>query len=320
VSTDATRDRKPEPVDEACTRGSPTEAGSQPNGSPAAGQLAPGLWLVATPIGNLGDIGARAARVLAGADLVVCEDTRVTGVLLRHLGVSRPLRPYHDHNAVRVRPELLRRLEAGERIALVSDAGTPGIADPGFKLVREAVARGIPVRTVPGPSAAIAALSVSGLPTDRFLFEGFLPPKPAARRRRLAAVADLDATLVVYEAPHRIAATLADMAEILGDRDAAIARELTKLHEQVVHGRLAELGRRIGADIPKRGEFVIVVGPPEAQAAPAAAGEEEVRELLRTLLAEAGLRDAVARAAIRTGLPKKRLYALALALRETEGP
>jgi 16S rRNA (cytidine1402-2'-O)-methyltransferase len=318
VSTDAIHDRKPEPVDEASTRGSPTEAGIQPNGSPAAGQLAPGLWLVATPIGNLGDISARARQVLAAADLVVCEDTRVTAALLRHLGISRPLQSYHEHNAARVRPELLRRLAAGERIALVSDAGTPAIADPGFKLVREAVSRGIPVRTVPGPSAVIAALSVSGLPTDRFLFEGFLPAKAAARRRRLAAVADLDATLVVFEAPHRIAATLADMVEILGDRDAALARELTKLHEQVVRGRLSQLRQRLGADIPQRGEFVVVVGPPCEPSRPTAAEGEEARALLRTLLKEMSLKEAVARAALRLALPKRQLYALALQLRESE--
>lgn len=290
----------------------------QPNGSPAAGQLAPGLWLVATPIGNLGDISLRARQVLAEADLILCEDTRVTGVLLRHLGIARPLRSYHEHNAAHVRPELLRRLAAGERIALVSDAGTPGIADPGFKLVREAVARGIPVRTVPGPSAVIAALSVSGLPTDRFLFEGFLPAKAAARRRRLAQIADLDATLIVFEAPHRIAATLADMAEILGDREAALARELTKLHEQVVHGRLTQLQRRLGTEIPERGEFVVVVGPPHEPWLPTAAQEEEAVALLRSLLGEMSLKEAVARAALRLGLPKRQLYALALALRESE--
>lgn len=275
--------------------------------------------MVATPIGNLADISERARRVLAEADLVVCEDTRVTGRLLRHLGVARPLRAYHEHGAERLRPELLRRLEAGERIALVCDAGTPAISDPGFKLVREAAERGVAVHAVPGPSAVIAALSVAGLPTDRFFFEGFLPARRPARRRRLAALAELEVTLVLYEAPHRIAASLADMVEILGERPAALCRELTKLHEQVVRDTLSGLAARIGAEVPTRGEFVVVVGPPPASSvAEAAESAEPAVGLLRELIARSSLRDAVAEAARRTGLPRRALYRLALELRGDE--
>lgn len=290
----------------------------QASRAPQQGQLAPGLYVVGTPIGNLGDITCRAKQVLASVDLIVCEDTRVTGKLLRHLGLSRPLCSYHEHNAARVRPALLRRLEAGERLALVSDAGTPCIADPGYRLVREAAERGLPVHAVPGPAAVIAALSVAGLPTDRFLFEGFLPAKRAARRRRLARIADVDATIVLYEAPHRLAETLDDVREVLGDRPAALARELTKLHEQVVRGRLSELRARLGEDIPERGEFVLVVGPSEERPEPA--GTADVTALLRTLMQQSSLRDAVAQAALQTGLAKRQLYALALALRGEAGP
>lgn len=309
------RDRMTEPAVEGDTERSPTEAGEEASGSAKERQLAPGLWVVATPIGNLGDMSCRAREVLARADLVVCEDTRVTGRLLRHLGLAKRLFAYHDHNADRVRPFLLGRLAAGERLALVSDAGTPCIADPGYRLVREASQRGIPVRTVPGPSAVIAALSVAGLPTDRFLFEGFLPSKGAARRRRFAALADLDVTLVLLEAPHRMAETLDDLLAVLGDREAAVARELTKLHEQVVRAKLSELRARLGSDIPARGEFVLVVAPPDI--APVV-DVGDATELLRQLLASHGLREAVERAAIRTGLPRRRLYELALALRRGE--
>src|SRR6185437_4680978 len=203
--------------------------------------LAPGLHVVATPIGNLGDITLRALWVLRGADRILCEDTRVTARLLSRYGIVATLEPYHDHNADRVRPAILGRLRRGEKLALVSDAGTPLVSDPGYRLVRDVLAEGLTVTTAPGPSAAIAALTLSGLPPDCFLFAGFLPPRQAARRAALAEWRGLAATLIFYEGPSRVAAALADMADILGDREAAVARELTKLHEETRRGRLATL-------------------------------------------------------------------------------
>src|SRR5438270_817351 len=200
------------------------------NGQPiAAPALAGGLYLVATPIGNLRDVTLRALEVLAAADLIACEDTRVTRKLLDHYGITAPLTPYHDHNAATARPKLLARLAAGAAVALVSDAGTPLVSDPGFKLVRAACEAGHAVTALPGPSAVLAALAVAGLPTDRFLFEGFLPPKQAQRRSRIAELARIPATLVLFESGPRIAAALADLADGLGAREAAVCRELTKL-------------------------------------------------------------------------------------------
>ena len=253
--------------------------------------------------------------MLAAVDAVVCEDSRVTGRLLRHLGIARPLLPYHEHNAARVRPKLLARLARGESLALVADAGTPCIADPGYKLVREALARGVPVRAVPGPCAAIAALSVAGLPTDRFLFQGFLPPRRAARRRVLAELRAVPATLVLYEAPHRLRATLEDCLEELGDREACLARELTKRFEELRHGRLAAL--LAGLEATPRGEIVLVIGPPAPTRAP---DERALREALRRALAGASLRDAVAEVAAASGAPRSLVYRLALELgRDDEG-
>ncbi len=203
--------------------------------------LEPGLHLVATPIGNLGDITLRALWVLRGVDRILCEDTRVTGRLLARFGITTPLEAYHDHNADRVRPLALAALRGGERLALVSDAGTPLVSDPGFKLVRAALEEGLPVTAAPGPSAAIDALILSGLPPDAFLFAGFLPPRAAARRKALAAWRELPATLIFYEGPSRLAAALADLRETLGDRPAAIARELTKRHEEIRRGSLSAL-------------------------------------------------------------------------------
>src|SRR5436190_17313269 len=226
-------------------------------------ELAPGLHIVATPIGNLGDLTLRALWVLRQVDRILCEDTRVTAKLLSRYGIDKPLEPYHDHNADRVRPAIIEALRRGDRLALVSDAGTPLVSDPGFKLVRAVLAEGLPVTAAPGPSAALTALILSGLPPDRFLFAGFQPPRAAARRRALAQWSDLAATLIFFEGPSRIAASLADMAEILGDRDAAVARELTKRHEEIRRAPLLELAehyRRAGAP---RGEAVILVGPPE---------------------------------------------------------
>src|SRR5437763_7202389 len=227
--------------------------------------LVPGLHLVATPIGNLRDITLRALEVLAAADLIACEDTRVTRKLLDHYAIATPLTPYHDHNAATARPKLMARLAAGAAVALVSDAGTPLVSDPGFKLVRAACEAGHAVTALPGPSAVLAALAVAGLPTNRFLFEGFLPPKQAQRRSRIAELARIPATLVLFESGPRIAAALADLAHGLGAREAAVCRELTKLHEEVRRGDLTTLAHDYGGGAETRGEFVVVVAPPDAQ-------------------------------------------------------
>jgi 16S rRNA (cytidine1402-2'-O)-methyltransferase len=270
----------------------------------------PGLHIVATPIGNAGDLSFRAVEVLRAADLVACEDTRVTGKLLARYGIGARRFAYHEHNAERVRPVLLEKLRAGQRIALVSDAGTPLVSDPGYRLVRAAIAEGLPVTAVPGPSAPVAALVLSGLPPDRFLFAGFLPPKRAARRSELGALRGLAATLVFFEAPHRLPESLADMAETLGDRPAAVARELTKMFEEVRRGTLAELAAHYAAAGPPRGEVVVVVG-----AAPEAAPEEEGLDArLRRALAGMSLRDAAEAVAEATGLPRRQVYARALEL------
>ncbi|HWL71387.1 MAG TPA: 16S rRNA (cytidine(1402)-2'-O)-methyltransferase [Geminicoccus sp.] len=235
------------------------------SGTSAKGELAPGLYVVATPIGNLGDVTARARDVLAGADRILCEDARISRRLLAHLGVNRPLQPYHEHNAETVRPRVLAELAAGARLALISDAGTPLVSDPGFKLVGAAIAQGSSVWPIPGASALLAALVVAGLPTDRFFFQGFLPAKAAARRSALAELAAVPATLVVYEAPHRLAEALADAAEVLGARPAAVCRELTKRFEETVRGTLPELAEHFAGQGAPRGEIVLVIGPPAAQ-------------------------------------------------------
>jgi 16S rRNA (cytidine1402-2'-O)-methyltransferase len=274
--------------------------------------LAPGLHLVATPIGNLGDITLRALWVLRHADRILCEDTRVTARLLVRHQIATPLEPYHDHNADRVRPAVLEALRRGETLALVSDAGTPLVSDPGYKLVRAALAEDLPVTAAPGPSAVLTALILSGLPPDRFLFAGFLPPRRAARCRALEQWANLSATLIFFEGPSRLAAALADMAATLGDRDAAVARELTKRHEEVRRGRLRQLADRYRAAGAPRGEAVIVVGPPDVAAEPPAADDIDAR--LAMLLGEHSLRDAVTRLATETGLGRRVLYERALAL------
>jgi 16S rRNA (cytidine1402-2'-O)-methyltransferase len=272
-------------------------------------ELAPGLHLVATPIGNLGDVTLRALWVLRNADRILCEDTRVTARLLSRFGIATPLSPYHDHNADRVRPIVLGALRRGEKIALVSDAGTPLVSDPGFKLVRDALAGDLPVTAVPGPSAALTALILSGISPEVFLFAGFLPPRSVARRRMLAQWAKLAATLVFFEGPSRLAASLSDMAEILGDRNAAVAREMTKRYEEVRRGRLPALAEHYGEAGPPRGEVVIVVGPPEPEAPP----ETDIDARLDHLLDSHSLRDAVARLASETGVARRTLYDRALA-------
>ena len=273
--------------------------------------VAPGLYLVATPIGNLRDITLRALDTLRAADTIACEDTRVTRKLLTAHGIAGRLTAYHDHNAAAAGPALIERVEAGAVVALVSDAGTPLISDPGFRLVGEANARGVPVTVLPGASAPLAALVLSGLPADRFHFAGFPPPRQAARRRFLRSLADIDATLVLLESPRRLAASLADMNEVLGPRPAAVARELTKLHEEVVRDDLRSLAARYAAGSPPRGEIVVVIGPP---AAPGAADETEIDARLGEALATMSVRDAAALVAEATDAPRRTVYRRALAL------
>ncbi|MEM9168297.1 MAG: 16S rRNA (cytidine(1402)-2'-O)-methyltransferase [Pseudomonadota bacterium] len=265
--------------------------------------------MAATPIGNLGDASPRLAAVLAGADVVLCEDTRETGKLCAALGVKAALLAYHDHNAERVRPAALARLAAGEAVCLVSDAGTPLISDPGYKLVRAARDAEIPVFAVPGPSAAIAALSVAGAPTDRFFFAGFPPAKPGAREAFFAGLNAIDATLIFYETGPRLAASLAAMADAFGDRRAAVARELTKRFEETVEGSLATLAERY-ASAPPKGEIVVVVHPPAAPPADAA----DLDAFLADALQSMSVKDAAAAAADALGVAKKTAYAAALAL------
>jgi 16S rRNA (cytidine1402-2'-O)-methyltransferase len=282
--------------------------------------LPPGLYVVATPIGNTGDITFRALEVLRAADVIACEDTRTTGSFLARLGVSTALTAYHEHNAARQRPALLARLERGEAVALVSDAGTPLVSDPGYKLTRAVIDAGHPVIPIPGASAPLAALVASGLPSDRFLFAGFLPPRAAARTTALADLAPVAATLVLFESARRLPETLTAMAEGLGERPAAVCRELTKLHEEVRRGSLSELAAHYAEAGAPRGEVVIVVGPP-ATADAAGPAPEDLDARLRALLAEGlGTRDAAARVATETGLPRRALYQRALALDGTEAP
>src|SRR6202012_4863839 len=247
----------------------------------SAPKQAPGLYLGATPIGNLGDITLRALETLAGVDIVACEDTRITRRLTERYAISALLKPYHEHNAALARPKILERLAQGASIALVSDAGTPLISDPGFKLVREVCAAGFRVTALPGPSSVLAALSVAALPTNRFFFEGFLPPKPISRRARLSELSRLDATLVLFESGSRVQDTLADLAEIMGARDAAICREMTKLHEDIHRAPLSELAQ-VADTLETRGEFVLVVGPPADKTVMEG---DELDQLLRERLA-----------------------------------
>ena len=274
--------------------------------------LAGGLHVVSTPIGNLRDITLRALEVLAAADLIACEDTRVTRKLLDHYGIATPLTPYHDHNAAQARPKLLARLAGGAALALVSDAGTPLVSDPGFKLVRAAREAGQAVTALPGPSAALAALAVCGLPTDRFFFEGFLPAKVRQRRARIAELARIPATLLLFETGPRIASALADLAAGLGRREAALCRELTKLHEEVRRGDLATLAGEIEAADAPRGEIVIVIAPPEEQAG--LVDSAELDALLRQALGRLSVKEAVAEIAVITGRPRREVYQRALAL------
>ena len=273
--------------------------------------LTPGLYLVATPIGNLRDITVRALEVLGAVDLIACEDTRVTRKLLDHYGIATPLTAYHEHNAAQARPKLIARLGAGAAIALVSDAGTPLVSDPGYKLVREARTAGAGVTALPGASAVLAALTLSALPTDRFFFEGFLPAKEAARRARIAELKRIPATLVLFETGPRIADALADLAAGLGPREAALCRELTKLYEEVRRGDLATLARETAQADEPRGEMVIVVAPPEREREVTAV---DLDALLREALDRLSVKEAVAEVAAVTGESRREVYQRALAL------
>ena len=292
---------------------------SSDNGS--KGTLAVGLYLVATPIGNLEDIGARAARILADADLVACEDTRVSTRLMAAVDARTPLIAYHDHNADRVRPKLLQKLAEGQAIALISDAGTPLVSDPGYGLVQAVRAAGHMVTAVPGPSAVPTALSLSGLPSDRFLFLGFPPSKSAARKRWFEEVATVPATLIFFESAKRLAASLEDACQVLGDRPAAICRELTKRYEEVVSDRILSLSQRYHRDGAPRGEIVVVVGPPEdgKTAGLSADGtlDAKVETALQQAVGDMGARGAAQLVADLTGLPRKRLYERAVILRNS---
>jgi 16S rRNA (cytidine1402-2'-O)-methyltransferase len=283
------------------------------DGAPiTAPPLSSGLYVVATPIGNLADVTLRALATLAAADLIACEDTRVTGVLTARYAIATPLIAYHDHNAERQRPKLLAALASGQAVALVSDAGTPLVSDPGYRLVNAARAAGHTITPVPGASAVLTALVASGLPTDAFMFVGYLPTKTAARRKRLGQLAGTPATLIVFESPRRLSASLADMAaELGGARPAAVARELTKAFETLKTGTIASLADDYRDMVPK-GEIVVVVGPPQAREPEA----DEVDAVLEALLQDRPLREAAAEAARQTGVSRRTLYQRALAMKK----
>ena len=269
--------------------------------------LPPGLYIVATPIGNLSDLSPRAAATLRQAKLVLAEDTRVSGKLLKHIGAKTPMRSYHDHTGDAERTAFVQRM-GHEAIALISDAGTPLISDPGYKLVRAARDAGHPVHTIPGPSAAVAALSIAGLPTDRFFFLGFLPAKATARAATIGEIAEVRATLVFYETGPRLSEALVALAEGLGDRECAVARELTKLHEECVVGSLSTLAGRF-SDAPPKGEIVIIVAPPAEQPE---ASDNELDAALDAALKHLSPSRAAAEVAEQLGVKRKRAYARAL--------
>jgi 16S rRNA (cytidine1402-2'-O)-methyltransferase len=280
----------------------------------AAPATAPGLYLVATPIGNLGDIGLRALGVMAAADVIACEDTRVSRRLIEHYGIATPLTPYHEHNAAEARPKILARLASGEIVALISDAGTPLISDPGYKLAREVSTAGHTVTAIPGASSILAALSLSGLPTDRFFFDGFLPPKETARQKRIKELARIPATLILFETGPRIAVALADLASELGSREAAVCRELTKLHEEIRRQPLDALAQDYANGAETRGEFVIVVAPPAEEAT----HPQDIDAMLRQALGRTSVKEAVGEVASATGASKRDVYQRALALKEDD--
>lgn len=274
--------------------------------------IAPGLHVVATPIGNLRDISLRALATLSAADLILAEDTRVTRILLAHYGITTPLAAYHEHNAAEMRPKVLKLLEKGQALALVSDAGTPLVSDPGYKLVEGAIEHGYAVTAIPGASAILTALVVAGLPTDRFFFEGFLPNKSSARQTRLSELTTIPGTLVFFESPHRLQAMLGDARHILGDRPAAVARELTKFFETVRRGPLSDLFEIYENEPTPKGEIVVLIGPPGADDKPK--DEAAVDQLLTERMAQLSIKDAASVVAEETGIPRRIVYARAVAL------
>lgn len=274
--------------------------------------LEPGLHVVATPIGNLSDISLRALATLAAADAILAEDTRVTRNLLAHYGITTPLIAYHEHNAAALRPQLLARLQNGAALALVSDAGTPLVSDPGYKLVADALAEGFRVSAVPGASAVLTALVIAGLPTDRFFFEGFLPQKSAARRARIAELAKIPGTLVFFESPRRLAGMFDDMHAVLGDRPAAIARELTKHFENVRRGTLSTLATELQNEPPPKGEIVVLVAPADGSAP--VLSESDLDTRLQAALESHSVKDAASLVAAETGLKRRDVYARAIRL------
>ncbi|EAU42987.1 probable methyltransferase protein [Fulvimarina pelagi HTCC2506] len=273
----------------------------------------PGLYLVATPIGHLDDLSLRALDIIAGADILACEDTRVTGKLLKRYGIERRMAAYHEHSGEKAGAALVETIRGGGSVALVSDAGTPLVSDPGYELVRAAIEAEVSVVAIPGASAVLTALAVSGLPSDAFFFAGFLPAKEKARADRLEQLLHIPSTLIFYEAPHRIAASLAAMLEALGDRPAAVCRELTKMHETIYRGSLRELAEEFAALETVKGEIVVCIAPPAEDAPP---NEADIDGILEGLLAEMKPAKAAQEAARLTGLPRRELYQRALTLKD----
>ena len=294
------------------------------SGAAPRSKLSPGLYVTATPIGNMADITLRALDALRGADVVACEDTRVTGRLLARYGIRKPLVAYHDHNEAQVCPGLIERVRRGEAVVLVADAGSPLVSDPGYRLVSVAREQSLPVAAVPGASSVVAALTVSGLPPSPFLFAGFLPSRRAQRQREIARLGEVAASLVLFESPRRLGASLADLAAGLGPREAAVARELTKLHEEVRRGSLDQLARHYAAAGAPKGEVVVVVAPPARKRRMAAVGAEpdaaaarsdgDIDQALAAKLRIMSPSRAAAALAATTGRPRRDLYARALAL------
>ncbi|MCX7349669.1 MAG: 16S rRNA (cytidine(1402)-2'-O)-methyltransferase [Alphaproteobacteria bacterium] len=278
--------------------------------------LASGLYVVATPIGNLGDMTIRALATLAGAETVLCEDTRTSGKLMERFAIKTRLAPYHEHNAQKVRPQILARLQQGATIALISDAGMPLVSDPGYRLVKEAVAMGIPVTACPGPSAVLTGLALSGLPTDRFLFAGFVPQKQGERKKLFAEFARLKATLIFFESPHRIIETLHDLSSALPGRHVAVTRELTKLHEEVLRGAAAEIAMQLESRPSVKGEITLLVGPPEAEEE---VSETELENAITHALTEMPASKAASEVAKRFNLNRADVYQRILARRESDG-
>lgn len=307
-------DRRKGGTDSSVREDAATRVGTALAGQAAREMVAPlpgGLYVVATPIGNLGDMTVRAVTTLARADAILCEDTRVSRTLLERYAIERPLRAFHEHNEDAEQARVLTELADGSAIALISDAGTPLLSDPGYKLVRAAIAAGHPVTALPGPSAILTGLALSGLPTDGFFFGGFLPSKQTARRTRLEALAAIPGSLVLFEAPSRIADALADVAAVLGDREVVVARELTKRFEEVKRGLAPVLAAELAAT-PIKGEIVLVIAP----APPREANDAEIEAALRAALATSSLRDAVRLVTDDLGAPRSRVYQIGLRLKD----